>query len=148
MVDVSAKTRAHRVAVAAGRVLMGETAFRALADGDVAKGDVLTVAQVAGIAAAKRTATLIPLCHHVAVTALDVELSLDQPDRAVDIRATATAHEATGVEMEALVAMSVTALAIYDMCKSLSKSIRISDVQLLHKTGGKGGEYHAASANH
>ncbi len=142
MVDVSAKARTHRVAVASGRVLLGETAYGALAEGDVIKGDVLTIAQVAGIAAAKQTATLIPLCHNVSIAALDVELSLVQVDWAVHIRATAVAQEATGVEMEALVAVSVSALAIYDMCKSVSKAIRITDVMLLHKSGGKSGAYH------
>ena len=147
MVDVSAKARTHRIAVASGRVLMGESAYRALAEGAVAKGDVLTVAQIAGIAAAKQTATLIPLCHQVSIAGLDMEFALDPKDCAVEIKATAVAQEATGVEMEALVAVSVSAMAIYDMCKSVSKSIRITDIQLLHKSGGKSGTYRLASSD-
>ena len=145
MVDVSAKARTERTAVAAGRVLLGEQAFRALAGGTIAKGDVLSVAQVAGISAAKQTGLLIPLCHNVFISALDVEFALDDSSFAVDVRATAAAVGPTGVEMEALVAVSVAALTIYDMCKSVSKSIRVSDVRLLSKTGGRSGTFRLTS---
>ena len=145
MVDVSAKARSERTAVAAGRVLLGEPAFRALVGGSIVKGDVLSVAQVAGIAAAKQTGTLIPLCHNVFISALDVEFALDDSGFAVDVTATAAAVGTTGVEMEALVAVSVAALTIYDMCKSVSKSIRVTDVRLLSKTGGKSGTFRLAS---
>ena len=145
MVDVSAKARSARTSVAAGRVVLGEKAFRALVGGTIAKGDVLSVAQIAGISAAKQTGTLIPLCHNVFISVLDVEFALDDDSCAVDVRATATAVGTTGVEMEALVAVSVAALTIYDMCKSVSKSVRITDVRLLSKTGGKSGTFRLAS---
>lgn len=145
MVDVSAKARTERKAVAAGRVILGEPAFRALVGGSIAKGDVLSVAQVAGISAAKQTGALIPLCHNVFISAVDVDFALDESGFAVDVRATATAVGTTGVEMEALVAVSVAALTIYDMCKSASKAIRVSDIRLLSKTGGKSGTYRLAS---
>ncbi len=144
MVDVSRKVNTARAAVATGRVILGEDVYDRLSEGTVEKGDVFSVAQVAGILGAKRTSTLIPLCHQVSVKGVDVALSLDENDRAVDIRASARSVGPTGVEMEALVAVTVAALTVYDMCKSLSKAIRITDVELVSKSGGKSGNYHTS----
>lgn len=147
MVDVSDKPGTVRTAVAAGRVLLGEAAYRAVADGRARKGDVLTVAQIAGVMAAKQTSKLIPLCHDVALQGVDVELTLNEADAAVDVRAYVKTTGATGVEMEALTAVALAALTIYDMCKSVSKGIRITDVHLLAKTGGRSGDYRVGSAS-
>ena len=145
MVNVSAKARSERTAVAAGSVLLGKLAFRALVEHAIGKGDVLSAAQIAGITAAKRTSALIPLCHNVFISGVDVDFSLDEGRAAVDIQATAFAVGTTGVEMEALTAVSIAALTIYDMCKSVSKEIRITDVRLVSKTGGRSGVYRLAS---
>ena len=141
MVDVSEKGDTIRTAVAAGRVLLGEEAFGLLADNKIRKGDVLATAQVASILGAKQTSKLIPLCHDVYVKGVDVEFTLNEDDHAVEIRAFAKTVGPTGVEMEALTAVSVAALTIYDMCKSVSKQIVITDVHLLAKTGGQSGDY-------
>ena len=141
MVDVSDKGDTSRTAVASGRVLLGKEAFRRVAENKIRKGDVLGIAQIAGIMGAKQTSKLIPLCHDVYVKGVDVELELDERDHAIDIRAITKTIGPTGVEMEALTAVSITALTIYDMCKSVSKGIVITDVHLLAKTGGQGGDY-------
>jgi cyclic pyranopterin phosphate synthase len=141
MVDVSEKNKTVRTAVAAGRVLLGEEAFRLVGESRIRKGDVLGTAQIAGIMGAKETSRLIPLCHDVALRGIDVELTLDEADFAVEIRAFAKSVGPTGVEMEALTAVSVAALTIYDMCKSVSKGIAITDIHLLAKTGGQSGDY-------
>ena len=141
MVDVSPKVDTVRTAVAAGRVLLGEEAFTLVAENKVRKGDVLGIAQVAGIMGAKQTSKLIPLCHDVYVKGVDVELTLNPDDYAVEIQAFTKTVGPTGVEMEALTAVSVAALTIYDMCKSVSKAIQITDVHLLAKTGGQSGDY-------
>ena len=141
MVDVSPKVDTVRTAVAAGRVLLGEEAFTLVAENKVRKGDVLGIAQVAGIMGAKQTSKLIPLCHDVYVKGVDVELTLNPDDHAVEIQAFTKTVGPTGVEMEALTAVSVAALTIYDMCKSVSKAIQITDVHLLAKTGGQSGDY-------
>ena len=141
MVDVSQKPVTQRKAVAAGRVLLGQKAFEALTQKAVGKGDVLTTAQVAGIQAAKQTSRLIPLCHPVALDAVDLEFESCQDEWAVDIRAVVTTAARTGVEMEALTAVSVAALVIYDMCKSISKAATITDIRLLLKEGGKSGQF-------
>ena len=141
MVDVSDKSASVRTALATGRVLLGPEAFRLVQENKVRKGDVLTTAQVAGILGAKQTSKLIPLCHDVPVKGVDVELSLNEEDSSVEIRAYAKSIGTTGVEMEALTAVSITALTVYDMCKSVSKEIIISDIQLLAKTGGASGDY-------
>jgi len=141
MVDVSEKAETVRTAVAAGRVLLGEEAFHRVAENDIRKGDVLGIAQIAGIMGAKQTSKLIPLCHDVYVKGVDVELTLNEADHAVDIKAFTKTIGPTGVEMEALTAVSIAALTIYDMCKSVSKAIQITGVHLLAKTGGRSGDY-------
>jgi len=141
MVDVSEKSDTSRAAVAAGSVFVGLEALRRIAENDIQKGDVLTLAQVAGIMAAKQTSKLIPLCHDVALKGVDVELSLNEEDLSVDIRAYTKSVGPTGVEMEALTAVSIAALTIYDMCKSVSKDMHISRIRLLAKTGGQSGDY-------
>lgn len=141
MVDVSDKDATRRKAVAAGRLLLGREAFDALTEGSITKGDVLTTAQVAAIQAAKETSRLIPLCHPIVLDAVDVEFEFRPEDHAVDISATVTNIGRTGVEMEALTAVSVAALVIYDMCKSISKAVRITDVRLVLKEGGKSGNF-------
>ncbi|MFQ5570740.1 MAG: cyclic pyranopterin monophosphate synthase MoaC, partial [Rhodothermales bacterium] len=141
MVDVSEKVDSVRTAVAVGRVLLGEEAFRLVVENKIRKGDVLTIAQIAGIMGAKQTSKLIPLCHDVYVKGIDVEFTLSEEDHAVEIRAYTKTIGPTGVEMESLTAVSVAALTIYDMCKSVSKEICITDVHLLAKTGGQSGDY-------
>lgn len=141
MVDVSDKPDSVRTAVAVGSVVLGPEAFRRVRENDVQKGDVLTVAQIAGIMGAKQTSKLIPLCHDVQIEGVDVELEFDEENDAIDIRAYAKSVGPTGVEMEALTAVSITALTVYDMCKSITKDLRITDVHLLAKTGGQSGDY-------
>jgi cyclic pyranopterin phosphate synthase len=144
MVDVSGKDETERVAVAAGSVLMQAATLSLIQSGGVAKGDVLAVARFAGIMAAKRTADLIPLCHPLALTSVAVELACDPARSAVDITATCRVTGRTGVEMEALTAVSVAALTIYDMCKAVDRGMRIAEIRLLHKSGGKSGTYEAS----
>jgi molybdenum cofactor biosynthesis protein MoaC len=141
MVDVSDKPSSVRTAVATGKVRVGETAFGLIEDGVVPKGDVLSLSQVAGIMGAKQTSKLIPLCHDVALKGIDVDLSLNEEDHSVEIRAFAKSIGSTGVEMEALTAVSIAALTVYDMCKSVSKDIEITGIHLLAKTGGQSGDY-------
>ena len=143
MVDVSDKAPTERVAVAAGTVLMAADTMALIQARGVKKGDVLAVAQLAGIMGAKRTPDLIPLCHPLALSSVKVELQLDPTRNAVDIQATCKLTGQTGVEMEALTAVSVAALTVYDMVKAVDKSMRISDIRLLHKSGGKSGTYTA-----
>lgn len=143
MVDVSAKDASVRVAVAKADVLMqAETMARILAGG-IKKGDVLAVAQLAGIMAAKRTAELIPLCHPLALDGVTVELQPDAARNAVAITATVKTTGRTGVEMEALTAASVAALTVYDMCKAIDRGMRIDNLRLVHKSGGKSGIFQA-----
>jgi len=137
MVDVGSKSATSRVAVAAGRVKLGRTAFQLVAENRLKKGNVLTTAQLAGIMAAKQTTQLIPLCHNIVLTSVDLTLTLDSASLSVMIECTARSCGQTGVEMEALTGVSVAALTVYDMCKSVSHDIIISDIQLLSKTGGK-----------
>ena len=137
MVDVGGKRETRRVAVATARVVLGSGVTRLVTEN--VKGDVLTVAELAGVMAAKATAALIPLCHPVALTHVDVRLAVRGDG--VDVSATAVAYGRTGVEMEALVAASVAALTVYDMCKAASHDIVITDVRLERKTGGRSGEY-------
>ena len=143
MVDVSAKDETERVAVAKGSVFLSPETARLVADRGLKKGDVLAVAQLAGIMGAKRTPDLIPLCHPLALSSVTVELSLDEVRTAVDITATCKLKGRTGVEMEALTAVSVAALTVYDMCKAVDKGMRIGDIRLVHKSGGKSGTYEA-----
>lgn len=144
MVDVSEKEASERIAVAKGSVYMAAGTLALIRDRGVKKGDVLSVAQLAGIMGAKRTPDLIPLCHPLALTSVKVELSLDHVRNAVDIEATCKLKGQTGVEMEALTAVSVAALTVYDMVKAADKSMRIGDIRLVHKSGGKSGTFEAA----
>ena len=144
MVDVSDKAETERAATAKGSVLMRPETLALVADGAVKKGDVLAVARLAGIMAAKRTAELIPLCHPLALSHIAVSLSLDRKRSAVDIEATCKLRGRTGVEMEALAAVSIAALTVYDMCKAVDRGMRITDIRLTRKTGGKSGSFKAA----
>jgi cyclic pyranopterin phosphate synthase len=141
MVDVGAKPESLRVAVASGAVEMEAATLRLVAAGKLGKGDVLGVARLAALAGLKRTSELIPLCHPVRVVGSDVELGLDRRGARVTIRATVRAFDRTGVEMEALTAVTVAALTVYDMCKAVDRGMRIVDVQLEEKTGGKSGTW-------
>jgi len=140
MVDVSAKTASAREATAAGSVYLAAATLALVISGKAAKGDVLTTAQLAGIMAAKRTHELIPLCHPLPLTGIDVSLAPDAKRGAVDITATVRTTAQTGVEMEALTAVSVAALTVYDMLKAAQKDIRIGDIRLVRKRGGKSGD--------
>ena len=143
MVDVGEKPVSRRTAVAAGRVLVNEHTFALIQSGGMKKGDVLTVAQIAGVMGAKRTPDIIPMCHPILMDGINLELSLDEGRKSVEIRATVSCDGRTGVEMEALTAVSVTALTIYDMCKAVQKDMRITNIRLLEKSGGKSGDYRA-----
>ncbi len=144
MVDVGAKAVTRRTATAAARVTMAPATLQRILDGGHRKGDVLGVARVAGIMAAKRTHELVPLCHPLPLDSVTVELTCEPAGPAVDIRATCTTSARTGVEMEALTAASVAALTVYDMCKAVDRAMRIDAVRLLHKAGGKSGEFEAS----
>ena len=143
MVNVSEKDETRRVAVAGGRVNMSQDTLNTVKSGGLKKGDVLSVAQLAGIMGAKQTAHLIPLCHPLTLSHADVQLTLNEPDCAIDIRAECRLDGKTGVEMEALTAVSVAALTVYDMCKAVDKAMVIRDIRLLHKSGGKSGTFNA-----
>jgi len=143
MVDVSDKDVTERTATAAGSVVMQPDTIRMIVDGAAKKGDVLSVARLAGIMGAKHTADLIPLCHPLAVTSVAVDLTVDEARNAVDITATCKLKGRTGVEMEALTAVAVAALTVYDMCKAVDRGMRIADIRLVHKAGGKSGEFRA-----
>ncbi|TWT09599.1 cyclic pyranopterin monophosphate synthase MoaC [Reyranella sp. CPCC 100927] len=143
MVDVGDKAATERIAVARATITMRPETLRLIQDKAVKKGDVLAVAQLAGIMAAKRTPDLIPLCHPLALTSVQVTLSCDAARAAVDIEATCKLTGKTGVEMEALTAASVAALTVYDMCKAVDRGMTIGDVRLVRKSGGKSGTYEA-----
>ena len=143
MVDVGAKPETHRVAVAEGRLLMAAATLDALRENRVPKGDPLLVARIAGIQAAKRTADLIPLCHPLPLTAVGVDLQLDAALPGVRAQATAEVFGRTGVEMEALTAVSVALLAAYDMLKALDRGMRIEGIRLIEKSGGRRGHWRA-----
>ncbi len=142
MVDVGEKGVTRRRAVAAGRVLVNRETFALIQSGGIKKGDVLTVAQVAGIMGAKRTPELIPMCHPIVMDGIDLSLSLDEARCSVEITATVTCDGRTGVEMESLSAVTAAALTVYDMCKAVQKDMVITDIRLLEKTGGVHGEFH------
>ena len=143
MVDVGVKDETERVAVARASITMQAATLKLIRDKKAAKGDVLAVAQLAGIMAAKKTPELIPLCHPLSLSSVDVKLSLDGKRNAVNIEATCKLKGRTGVEMEALTAASVAALTVYDMCKSVDRGMVISEVKLVHKSGGKSGTFNA-----
>ena len=140
MVDVTAKDETVRVAVAKGRVVMKPETLRLLSRGEIAKGNVLTTAQVAGVMAAKRAHELIPMCHPLLLSGIDVTLEPDEAAGSVEITATVRTTGKTGVEMEALVAVSVAGLTVYDMCKAVDRGMRLEAVRLLRKSGGKSGD--------
>ncbi len=140
MVDVGEKSETERVAIARGEVVMKMQTLELIRSGAVKKGDVLTVAQIAGISAAKRTSELIPLCHPLALTHIDVTLSLDDTLPGVQIVATVKLIGKTGVEMEALTAVSVAALTVYDMAKAAEKTMKIQNIRLVEKHGGRSGD--------
>jgi len=141
MVDVSAKNETLREAVAEGRVVMLPGTLSLILDGKVAKGDVFGVARLAGIMAAKKTSELIPLCHPLALSSLEIALEPDKAGSCVRIRATVRSTGRTGVEMEALTAVSVAGLTVYDMCKAVDREMTIADVRLIKKSGGKSGTF-------
>jgi cyclic pyranopterin phosphate synthase len=143
MVDVGGKEITERVAVARATVTMQAATVKLIQTKTAKKGDVLAVAQLAGIMAAKKTSDLIPLCHPLGLSSVDLKLSIDAKRRAVDIEATCKLKGRTGVEMEALTAASVAALTVYDMCKAVDRGMVISDVKLVHKSGGKSGVFNA-----
>ncbi len=143
MVDVSEKAETERLAIATATVLMAKETLDLVIKGNARKGDVLSVARLAGIMGAKRTPDLIPLCHPLALESVSVELTPDTQRSAIDIAATCKVTGRTGVEMEALTAASVAALTIYDMLKSVDRGMLITDLKLVHKSGGKSGTYEA-----
>lgn len=142
MVDVGEKAITQRTATAAARVLVSPETFDRIKTGGMKKGDVLTVAQIAGVMGAKHTPDLIPMCHPIQITGIDLDLSLDETRHSVEIYATVSCTGKTGVEMEALTAASTAALTVYDMCKAVQKDIVISDIRLTDKTGGVHGDFH------
>lgn len=141
MVDVGNKNETVRVAVAAGRIVVNYETFEKIKTGGMKKGDVLSTAQIAGIMAAKKTSDIIPMCHPLMLTGIDIKFELDENTPAVEIMAEVKCKGVTGVEMEALTAVSAAALTIYDMCKAVQKDMVIEDIRLLSKTGGKSGEW-------
>ena len=143
MVDVGAKQETERVAIAAGNITMSREAFELVKSGSMAKGDVLGVARIAGIMAAKSVDRLIPLTHPLMINKAEVDFSFDDEGCRVEIEAVVAITGKTGVEMEALTAVSVSALTIYDMCKAVDKTMKINDIRLLSKTGGKSGDFNS-----
>lgn len=141
MVDVSSKPSTEREAVAKGSVYMKKKTFGLIKKGKVSKGDVLSVAKIAGIMAAKRTYEVIPLCHPLNITSVEIDFNLDGSKNRVDIESRVKTTGQTGVEMEALTSVSAAALTIYDMCKAVDKEIIISDIMLMEKSGGKSGRF-------
>jgi cyclic pyranopterin phosphate synthase len=143
MVDVGTKPDSERSATAVGAIYMRPETLRLIRDGQIKKGDVLTVARVAGIMAAKRTSEIIPLCHPIPLTHVDLELTLDEAESAIHIRASTRTIGKTGVEMEALTAVTAAALTVYDMAKAMDRGMRIGDIRLISKRGGQHGDYAA-----
>lgn len=141
MVDVGEKPLSRRTAIAAGRVLVNRETFQKIKTGGMKKGDVLTVAQIAGVMGAKRTPDLIPMCHPILLDGINLQLQLDEENLAVEIQATVSCSGRTGVEMEALSAVSAAALTVYDMCKAVQKDMVIDNIRLVRKTGGVHGDF-------
>jgi len=141
MVDVSGKSSNLRTAAAFGEVFVSDDLFEKIKKNEIEKGDVLTTAKIAGIQGGKKTSELIPVCHNIFISKLDVNLKLNEENKSVEITSFAKTNSVTGIEMEALTAVTIAALTIYDMCKAVDKSIQISNVKLLRKTGGKSGDY-------
>ena len=143
MVDINDKKKTVRVAIASGKITMSPETLQKILDLKVKKGDVLLVAKIAGIMAAKKTEQLIPLCHSIPLSYVKIELMPDVQDSCINIKAEASLVGKTGVEMEAFTAVSIASLTIYDMCKSADRGMVISDIKLIHKSGGKSGEFNA-----
>jgi len=141
MVDVAGKAATHRVAIAQGRIVMNPATLSIVLQGSAKKGDVLGIARIAGIMAAKKTSDLIPLCHPLALTRVAIELMPQESDSSISCRATVETVGPTGVEMEALTAVQVALLTIYDMCKAADRAMTITDVRLIEKHGGKSGSF-------
>lgn len=141
MVDVTPKTPTVRTASASARIVVGRAVTALIKQNALKKGDVLTVAQIAGIIGAKKTSEIIPLCHNIPISSIKVTAGLDEASNSVEVFATVRCEGKTGVEMEALTAVSVAALAVYDMCKAVTRDMRIENVRLVEKTGGSGGDY-------
>jgi len=141
MVDVGMKPLSRRVAVAAGRVIVNEHTFALIQSGGIINGDVLAVAPIAGTMGAKPPPAMIPMCHPILIDGIDLQLSMDEKRSSVEIRAVVSCDGRTGVEMEALSAVSAAALTVYDMCKAVQKDMVITDIRLLSKTGGVHGDY-------
>ncbi|MGD0795397.1 MAG: cyclic pyranopterin monophosphate synthase MoaC [Dehalococcoidales bacterium] len=139
MVDITGKADSARAATAKGLVRMHPATFKLIKQGGIAKGDVLSVAQLAGIMAAKRTPDLIPLCHPILIDSVEIDFQPDETESTIEITATVASTGKTGVEMEALTATAVAALTVYDMCKALDRGMKIENVRLVHKSGGKSG---------
>ncbi len=143
MVDVGEKTETHRIAIAGGRISMKKETLDRIMDEKIKKGNVLEAARIAGVMAAKKTSDLIPMCHPLNITHARIDFTFDTQNHAIGIEGEVSLTGRTGVEMEALTAVSVAALTIYDMCKSYDKAMRISDIHLKFKSGGKSGTYTA-----
>ncbi len=141
MVDVSDKEKTKREAIASGSIYVKEETLRRIEEGDMVKGDVLAVAQVGGIMGAKNTSNIIPMCHPIMISGCDISFTLDFKNSKIDILAATKTIGETGIEMEALTAVSIAALTIYDMCKAIDKTMIIGDIKLLKKTGGKSGTF-------
>ena len=141
MVDVSEKDITHRVAIAKGKIKMKTETLKTILDGDSKKGDVLGTAQIGGIMGAKQTASLIPMCHNIMISGIDIRFEINDERAEITIIATAKTDSKTGIEMEAMMAVSIAALTIYDMCKAIDRSMKIIDIQLVEKHGGKSGTY-------
>ena len=147
LVDISHKSSSARTAVAAGRVLVGTEAIRRIREETIPKGDVLTVANVAGVLGAKQASRLLPLCHDVVLQNVEIEFEMDDEAGAIDVRAITKTSGPTGVEMEALTAVTIASLTVYDMCKSVTKDAEITGIRLLAKTGGQSGDYRRGVRN-
>jgi len=141
MVDVSEKEITHRVAIAKGKVKVNSETLKLILDNKMKKGDVLSTAQIGGIMGGKMTSTLIPMCHNIVINGIDIDFNIDEEKSIIEITATAKTDSKTGIEMEALMSVSIAALTIYDMCKSVDKTIKIQDIRLIKKSGGKSGEF-------
>lgn len=141
MVDVGGKDVTTRVAVAVGRILVNDECFEMIKTGGHKKGDVLGTAQIAGIMGAKKTSDVIPMCHPIMLNGVDIKFHLNEEDKSVEIRSEVKCSGLTGVEMEALTAVSIAALTIYDMCKAVQKDMLIDDIHLVSKSGGKSGDF-------
>ena len=143
MVNITEKKETKRVAIAKGRIYMMPETLALIDAGGVKKGEVYSIARIAGIMAAKKTAELIPLCHPLPIQSVSIDLISNASESCIDIQATASLYGRTGIEMEALTAVSISALVIFDMCKAVDKKMKVSDVRLIHKSGGKSGTFNA-----